>query len=293
MKKPQLKCAIYTRKSSDEGLDQDFNSLDAQRESCEAYITSQKAEGWSLVQKHYDDGGFSGGTLERPVLEALLNDIRAGGVNIVVVYKIDRLTRSLMDFAKLVEVFDEYGVTFVSITQSFNTTTSMGRLTLNVLLSFAQFEREVAGERRHTIAHIGDHASHLDTENMVSAIKKITVREKSLNIKISTLKLAGAISEQLKIALPNHDYEHDFETSYQTRVVKDGSVIVEKHRDTSNPLDLPSPELKNLIQGIIWRDDHFGGMTIDAIAKRDGIDRSKIGKVIRGSFDTLETLLIN
>ena len=147
MKRVAKNCAIYIRKSSEEGLDQDFNSLHAQREACEAYITSQKAEGWVLLENQYDDGGFSGGTLKRPALSKLLDDIRAGQINIVAVYKIDRLTRSLMDFAKLVEVFDEYGVTFVSITQSFNTTTSMGRLTLNVLLSFAQFEREVAGER--------------------------------------------------------------------------------------------------------------------------------------------------
>lgn len=140
-------CAIYTRKSTDERLDMEFNSLDAQRESCLAYITSQKSEGWMPAQKSYDDGGFSGGTMERPALTQLIADIKAGKVNIVVVYKIDRLTRSLMDFAKLVDVFDAHGVTFVSVTQSFNTTTSMGRLTLNVLLSFAQFEREVAGER--------------------------------------------------------------------------------------------------------------------------------------------------
>ena len=140
-------CAIYTRKSTDERLDMEFNTLDAQRESCEAYIISQKSEGWKLSPTQYDDGGFSGGTLERPGLNRLMDDIRAGKVNIVVVYKIDRLTRALTDFSKLVEVFDEYGVTFVSITQSFNTTTSMGRLTLNVLLSFAQFEREVSGER--------------------------------------------------------------------------------------------------------------------------------------------------
>lgn len=140
-------CAIYTRKSSEERLDQDFNSLDAQRESCEAYIKSQKSEGWVSSSDEYSDGGFSGGTLDRPALHRLMNDIRAAKVHIVVVYKIDRLTRSLMDFAKLVEVFDQYGVTFVSVTQSFNTTTSMGRLTLNVLLSFAQFEREIAGER--------------------------------------------------------------------------------------------------------------------------------------------------
>lgn len=140
-------CAIYARKSTEEGLDMDFNSLDAQREACASYILSQKSEGWMADKRVYDDGGFSGGSLERPALKCLLEDIKLGKINIVVVYKIDRLTRSLMDFSKLVEVFDEFGVTFVSVTQSFNTTTSMGRLTLNVLLSFAQFEREVTGER--------------------------------------------------------------------------------------------------------------------------------------------------
>jgi DNA invertase Pin-like site-specific DNA recombinase len=141
------RCAVYTRKSSEEGLKMEFNSLDAQREACEAYVASQRAEGWLPVPDRYDDGGFSGGTLERPALKRLMADIEAGRVDIVVVYKIDRLSRSLMDFARLVEVFDRKGVTFVSVTQSFNTTTSMGRLTLNVLLSFAQFEREVIGER--------------------------------------------------------------------------------------------------------------------------------------------------
>ena len=140
-------CAIYTRKSSEDGLEQDFNSLHAQRESCEAYILSQKSEGWQASQAEYDDGGFSGGTLERPGLNKLIADIKVGKIHIVVVYKIDRLTRSLMDFSKLVEIFDAHDVTFISVTQSFNTTTSMGRLTLNMLLSFAQFEREVTGER--------------------------------------------------------------------------------------------------------------------------------------------------
>ena len=143
----RLRCAIYTRKSSEEGLDQDFNSLDAQREACEAYIKSQAGEGWTAVKAHYDDGGISGGTLERPALQRLLNDIEAGRVNVVVVYKVDRLTRSLADFAKIVEVFDTRSVSFVSVTQQFNTTSSMGRLTLNMLLSFAQFEREVTSER--------------------------------------------------------------------------------------------------------------------------------------------------
>jgi DNA invertase Pin-like site-specific DNA recombinase len=141
------RCAVYTRKSTEEGLDRAFNTLDAQREACEAFIASQRAEGWTLVPDRYDDGGFSGGSLDRPALQRLLADIEAGLVDVVVVYKIDRLSRSLMDFAKLVEVFDAHEVTFVSVTQSFNTTTSMGRLTLNILLSFAQFEREVIGER--------------------------------------------------------------------------------------------------------------------------------------------------
>ncbi len=142
-----LRCALYTRKSSDEGLDQEFNSLDAQREACEAYVKSQSAEGWKALAAQYDDGGFSGGTMERPGLKRLLADIEAGKVDIVVVYKIDRLTRSLADFARMVELFDKQEISFVSVTQSFNTTSSMGRLTLNVLLSFAQFEREVTGER--------------------------------------------------------------------------------------------------------------------------------------------------
>jgi DNA invertase Pin-like site-specific DNA recombinase len=142
-----VRCAIYTRKSTDEGLEQAFNTLDAQREACAAFILSQKHEGWTVLSALYDDGGYSGGTMERPALKRLLADIEAGQVDVIVVYKVDRLTRALSDFAKLVEVFDRRGVSFVSITQQFNTTSSMGRLTLNVLLSFAQFEREVISER--------------------------------------------------------------------------------------------------------------------------------------------------
>ena len=146
-KNPIRWCAVYTRKSSEEGLEQEFNSLDAQREAGEAYIKSQGHEGWRLLQAQYDDGGYSGGNLERPALQRLLADVRAGKVNTAVVYKVDRLTRSLSDFAKLVELFEAQGVSFVSVTQQFNTTTSMGQLMLNMLLSFAQFEREVTGER--------------------------------------------------------------------------------------------------------------------------------------------------
>ena len=141
------RCAIYTRKSSEEGLDQNFNSLHAQRQACEAFVRSQAGEGWRLIKTAYDDGGFSGGTMERPALKALLEQVKERRIDVVVVYKVDRLTRSLADFAKIVEIFDAHGVSFVAVTQQFNTTTSMGRLTLNVLLSFAQFEREVTGER--------------------------------------------------------------------------------------------------------------------------------------------------
>jgi site-specific DNA recombinase len=147
MARPSLRCAIYSRVSTDARLEQEFNSLDAQREASEAYIKSQTHEGWSVVRSRYDDGGFSGGSMERPALQKLLLEVQAKRIDVIVVYKVDRLTRSLADFAKLVEMFDAHGVSFVSVTQSFNTTTSMGRLTLNVLLSFAQFEREVTGER--------------------------------------------------------------------------------------------------------------------------------------------------
>ena len=146
-KRTKIRCAVYTRKSHEEGLDQEFNSLDAQRQASEAYVESQRHEGWQCLDKRYDDGGFSGGTMERPALDELLNDICAGRIDCVVVYKVDRLSRSLLDFAQLIALFDEHDVSFVSVTQQFNTTTSMGRLTLNILLSFAQFEREIIGER--------------------------------------------------------------------------------------------------------------------------------------------------
>ena len=143
----RIRCAIYTRKSTDEGLEQEFNSLDAQREACEAFVASQRGLGWVALSARYDDGGISGGTMDRPALQRLLADVDGGKVDLVVVYKVDRLTRSLFDFAKIIQAFDAKNVSFVSVTQQFNTATSMGRLTLNVLLSFAQFEREVTAER--------------------------------------------------------------------------------------------------------------------------------------------------
>jgi DNA invertase Pin-like site-specific DNA recombinase len=145
--KRRVRCAVYTRKSTDEGMDQEYNSIDAQRDAGHAYIASQRAEGWIPVADDYDDPAFSGGNMERPALRRMIADIEAGKIDVVVIYKIDRLTRSLADFSKMVEVFERYGVSFVSVTQQFNTTTSMGRLMLNILLSFAQFEREVTGER--------------------------------------------------------------------------------------------------------------------------------------------------
>ena len=145
--KANLRCAVYSRVSTEHGLEQEFNSLDNQREAAEAYVRSQAYDGWKLIRTRYDDGGYSGGSIERPALQKLLDDVRARRIDVVVVYKVDRLTRSLADFAKLVELFDAHQVSFVSVAQAFNTTTSMGRLTLKVLLSFAQFEREVTGER--------------------------------------------------------------------------------------------------------------------------------------------------
>src|SRR5215211_4742482 len=142
-----IRCAIYTRKSTEEGLKQDFNSLQAQREAAEAYILSQRQGGWTTIDEHYDDGGFSGASIDRPAMRKLLADVEAGLIDCVVVYKVDRLSRSLLDFARLMEMFDERGVSFVSVTQDFNTRSSLGRLTLNILLSFAQFERELIGER--------------------------------------------------------------------------------------------------------------------------------------------------
>ena len=147
LRRPSIRCAIYTRKSSEEGLQQEFNSLDAQRESAEAFIASQRGQGWQVKPELYDDGGYTGGNMERPALKRLLQNVEAGEIDCVVVYKVDRLSRSLLDFSRIVETFDKHGVSFVAVTQQFNTTNSLGRLTLNILLSFAQFEREIIAER--------------------------------------------------------------------------------------------------------------------------------------------------
>src|SRR6201996_8179860 len=177
-----VRCAIYTRVSTEQGLDQNFNSLDAQYEAASAYIKSQAHAGWTLIRARYDDGGYSGGSTDRPSLQQLMDDVRSRKVDVIVVYKVDRLTRSLADFAKLVELFDAHDVSFVSVTQQFNTTTSMGRLTLNVLLSFAQFEREVTGERiRNKIAaskRRGLWVGGMVPLGYVSRDKKLVIEEK-------------------------------------------------------------------------------------------------------------------
>lgn len=513
MKTDTKNCAIYCRKSSDEGLDMDFNSLDAQRESCEAYITSQRSEGWKAVKNHYNDGGYSGGTIERPALKALLNDIKSGKVNIVVVYKIDRLTRSLMDFAKLVEVFDAYGVTFVSVTQSFNTTTSMGRLTLNVLLSFAQFEREVSAERirdkisaskqkgmwmggnppvgyeikdrklivnneeakgalylferykdlecvsglkkeldsnhilsrkrrtakgnsvggghysrgalyailqnpiyigkiRHkdkiyegqheaivsedlwndvqnilqggggagrgstkpkqnnllkgllfdcdgicyspvrvkkeekkayryyvsqnllqyrehpkgvmsrlpaheleqtigkavqkgvygileldqtqdhrVMAHIKEHIPEGD-DLLKFCVHKITVGQQILQIEVSRERLRNFLEERLNLAIPLAAGKalHILSVPFSTTRANKGAIIMSPKNSDQDPFDLPPHQLRNLVRGIVWRDEHFDGMSIEDLAVREGLSKSGIRKIIMDSFDTLMAL---
>ena len=180
-----LRCAIYTRKSTEHNLDVEFNSLDAQREACEAYIRSQAHEGWRLARSRYDDGGLSGASLDRPALQALLAEVRARKVDVVVVYKVDRLTRSLADFAKLIELFEAHAVSFVSVTQSFNTTSSMGRLTLNILLSFAQFEREVIGER------VRDKIAASKRKGIARRLRDVLV---SLGCRLSGEPLDGALA---------------------------------------------------------------------------------------------------
>src|SRR5687767_1039991 len=211
--KPKVvRCAVYTRKSTEEGLEQAFNTLDAQREAGEAYVAAQRHEGWACLPDRYDDGGYSGGTVERPALQRLLTDVEAGKVDCVVVYKVDRLSRSLLDFARVIAVFDAAGATFVSVTQQFNTGSSMGRLTLNVLLSFAQFEREIIGERtRDKIAAArrkgkwaGGHpvlgydvgpdtklVVNPDEAERVRAIFDLYIREQSLLPVVKTLKVRG------------------------------------------------------------------------------------------------------
>ena len=186
----KIRCAIYTRKSTDEGLEQDFNSLHAQREACEAFVKSQRHEGWRAIDDPFDDGGYSGGTIERPALARLLDMVRSAKVDVIVVYKVDRLTRSLADFAKMVELFDAHKVSFVSVTQQFNTTSSMGRLTLNVLLSFAQFEREVGAKTMLDYHRLGLHIA--DSSIGLTCCPSGNILRWNLEVYLSQLVLPGS-----------------------------------------------------------------------------------------------------
>jgi site-specific DNA recombinase len=282
----KLRCAVYTRKSSEEGLEQEFNSLDAQREACEAYIVSQKAEGWFLVPDRYDDGGISGATLERPALKRLLADIEAQRVDVVVVYKIDRLSRALMDFSKLVEIFDRNNVTFVSVTQSFSTTTSMGRLTLNILLSFAQFEREVIGERiRDKFAASRKKGMWLggfvplgydvrDRKLIVNKAEAATVRmifERFLKIGSATvlthaLRAEGITGKQGKLVDKGYLYK-----LLNNRVYVGEAV----HKGTAYP-----GEHKAIIDRILW--DRVHGILNESPRKRAAHSRTRTPALLKG-----------
>ena len=272
------RCAIYTRKSSEEGLDMEFNSLDAQREACEAFVTSQKAEGWATIRERYDDGGFSGGTLERPSLKRLIQDVEAGLIDVIVVYKIDRLSRSLMDFAKLVEIFDRNQVTFVSVTQSFNTTTSMGRLTLNILLSFAQFEREVIGERiRDKVA--------------ASRRRGMWMRAKNTRRQTPAL-LKGIIFTETGTAMT------PTATKKGTRLYRYyASMDLIRNRptgDASGPLRLPAGMVEDAVVGEIRRmirAPEVAARTIKALRDENSTVEEKAVVKALGEFDQLWTAL--
>jgi DNA invertase Pin-like site-specific DNA recombinase len=282
----KLRCAVYTRKSSEEGLEMAFNSLDAQREACEAYVASQRAEGWLLVADRYDDGGFSGGTLERPALKRLLADIEAGRVDVVVVYKIDRLSRALMDFSKLVEVFDKHKVTFVSVTQSFNTTTSMGRLTLNVLLSFAQFEREVIGERiRDKVAAsrkkgmwMGGWAplGYAVRDRKLVIAEEDAKRVRAIFKRFIQLGSATAVAKELVARGERNKYGQLLDKGVLYRILNNRVYIGEAvHKGASYP-----GEHQPIIDRKLW--DRVHGILKDSPRKRAGYNRAQTPALLKG-----------
>jgi DNA invertase Pin-like site-specific DNA recombinase len=255
----QVRCAIYTRKSSDEGLDQEFNSLDAQRDSAEAYIASQKAEGWQCLPERYDDGGFSGGSMERPALDRLLRDVKEGKIDCVVVYKVDRLSRSLLDFSRIMETFERFGVSFVSVTQHFNTTTSMGRLTLNILLSFAQFEREIIGERiRDKLAaqkvaykgevYEGEHEAIIDIDifNRVQARLRTNGRAGSAEARTN---YAGLLRGILRCKGCNSGMTHTFTGAKKGRAYRYYRCIraIKRGAEQCKTGTLPAPEMERIV----------------------------------------------
>lgn len=282
----KLSCAVYTRKSSEEGLDMDFNSLDAQRESCEAYIASQRAEGWTLVADRYDDGGFSGGTLERPALKRLLADVKTGKIDVVVVYKIDRLSRSMLDFLNLVELFEGYGVTFVSVTQSFNTKDAMGRMALNILVTFAQFERELIGERiRDKVAASRKRGKWMGGWTPLGyevRDRKLIVREvdaervRSIFRRFVQLKSATLLARELVAASVTNRYGHLLDKGVLYKLLNNRVYIGEAvHKGTSYP-----GEHEAIIDRKLW--DQVHAILKESPRKRAGRARAQTPALLKG-----------
>ncbi|WP_094194300.1 recombinase family protein [Bradyrhizobium viridifuturi] len=282
----KTRCAVYTRKSSEEGLDMDFNSLDAQRESCEAYITSQRAEGWAPVSDRYDDGGFSGGTLERPALKRLLADIKAGKIDVIVVYKIDRLSRSMLDFLQLVELFEQHGVTFVSVTQSFNTKDAMGRMALNILITFAQFEREVIGERiRDKVAASRKRGKWMGGWTPLGyevRDRKLLIHEpdaervRSIFRRFVQVKSATLLARELVAAGAKNRYGHLLDKGVLYKILHNRVYIGEAvHKGTSYP-----GEHEAIIDRKLW--DQVHGILKESPRKRANNARARSPALLRG-----------
>lgn len=282
----KVRCAVYTRKSSEEGLDMDFNSLDAQRESCEAYITSQRAEGWTPVSDRYDDGGFSGGTLERPALKRLLAAVQARKIDVVVVYKIDRLSRSMLDFLNLVELFERHGVTFVSVTQSFNTKDAMGRMALNILVTFAQFERELIGERiRDKVAASRKRGKWMggwtplgyevrDRKLLIHEVDAERVR--ALFRRFVQLKSATLLARELVAANERTRYGHLLDKGLLYRILNNRVYLGEAvHKGTSYP-----GEHAPIIDRKLW--DQVHTILRESPRKRAGNARAQTPALLKG-----------
>lgn len=282
----KVRCAVYTRKSSEEGLDMDFNSLDAQRESCEAYIVSQRAEGWTAVSDRYDDGGFSGGSLERPALKRLLTAVQAGKIDVIVVYKIDRLSRSMLDFLNLVELFERHGVTFVSVTQSFNTKDAMGRMALNILVTFAQFERELIGERiRDKVAASRKRGKWMggwtplgyevrDRKLLVHAID--AERVKAIFQRFVQLKSATLLARELVAANERTRYGHLLDKGVLYKILHNRVYLGEAvHKGTSYP-----GEHEAIIDRKLW--DQVHAILKESPRKRANNSRAQTPALLKG-----------
>jgi site-specific DNA recombinase len=282
----KLRCAVYTRKSSEEGLDMDFNSLDAQREACEAYLASQRAEGWIPIDDRYDDGGFSGGTLERPALKRLLADVKSGKIDVIVVYKIDRLSRSMLDFLNLMDMFEQQGVTFVSVTQSFSTKDAMGRMALNILVTFAQFERELIGERiRDKVAAsrkkgiwMGGWAplGYQVRDRKLIVHQEAADRVRSIFRRFVQLKSATLLARELVAAGATNRYGHVLDKGVLYRLLNNRVYIGDAvHRGTSYP-----GEHEPIIDQSLW--DQVHAILKVSPRKRAGNARAQSPALLRG-----------